>query len=144
MPILLTLLTLLAGISIAFLPLSTGIFPKMGLMPLKLGHRKSTRLAQVILVWGLAATTLWMDRVLWGWIAVVIAIWFTLVALNLFPQRIFVDLTQPARSQNGLADAAPVLAAEVEGEVVAYPLELIVPHHIVNDVIGGRPVLVAW
>jgi hypothetical protein len=27
---------------------------------------------------------------------------------------------------------------------VAELLELIVPQHIVNDVIGGRPVLVAW
>lgn len=144
MPILFTLLTLFAGISIIFLPLSTGFFPKLGLMPLKLGHRKSTRLVQLCLVWGLAASTFWIEPTRWGWIAAGTALWFTMVALNFFPQRIFVDLTQPERAQEGLADSAPVLAAEVEGEAVAYPLELIVPHHIVNDVIGGRPVLVAW
>lgn len=144
MPILFTLLTLLTGVSIVFLPLSTGFFPKLGLMPLKLGHRKSTRLVQLSLVWGLAAVTFWIEPTLWGWIGVGTAIWFTMVALNFFPQRIFVDLSQPERAQDGLADSAPVLAAEVNGEVVAYPLELIVPHHIVNDVIGGKPVLVAW
>ena len=144
MPILFTLLTLLAGVSIVFLPLSTGFFPKLGLMPLKLGHRKSTRLVQLILVWGMAATTFWIDQIPWGSIAAGIALLFTVIAVNFYPQRIFVDLTQPERSREGLADMAPVLAAEVNGEVVAYSLELIVPHHIVNDEIGGKPVLVAW
>lgn len=144
MAVLFASLSLLVGVSIIFLPLSTGFFPKLGLMPLKLGHRKSIRLAQVILVWVLAAATLWMDRVLWGWIAAGVALWFTVVALNFYPQRIFVDLTLPDRSQDGLAESAPVLAVEVQGDVMAYPLELIVPHHIVNDIIGGNPVLVAW
>lgn len=144
MHILLTLLTLLAGISILFIPFSTSFFPKLGLTPLKIGHRWTTRLVEVVVLWTLAGTTLSIDRVLWGWIAAGIALWFTFVALNFFPQRIFVDLTQPERSQIGLADSAPVLAAKVEGEVVAYPVELIVPHHIVNDRIGGKPVLVAW
>ena len=144
MPILFTLLTLLVGLSIVFLPLSTGFFPKLGLIPLKLGHHKSTRLVQVIITWGLAAGALWIDHQLWGWIAGGIALWFTVVALNFFPQRIFADLTQPDRSQDGLSDSAPVLAVDVQGAVVAYPLEMIVPHHIVNDFIGGNPVLVAW
>jgi hypothetical protein len=144
MPFLLTLLTLLVGLSIVFLPLSTGFFPKLGLMPLKLGHRKSTRLVQVTSIWGLAAGALWTDHLLWGWIAAGMALWFTVVALNFFPQRIFADLAQPARSQDGLSDSAPVLAVEVQGVVVAYPLEMIVPHHIVNDIIGESPVLVTW
>lgn len=144
MHIFLALLTLLVGLSVVFLPLLTGFFPKLGLEPLKLGHKHVTRFVQVIALWTLAGSALWIGRTTWGWIAAGIALWFTVVALNFFPQRIFVDLTQPERAQNGLADTAPVLAAEVNGEVVAYPLELIVPHHIVNDVIGGKPVLVAW
>ena len=126
------------------LPLSTGIFPKLGLTPLKLGQKRVTRLVQVLVLWILAGTALWLGRTTWGWIAAGTALWFTVVALNFFPQRIFVDLNQPERAQDGLADSAPVLAADVEGEVVAYPLELIVPHHIINDVIGGRPILAAW
>lgn len=144
MPVLFTLLTLLAGFSIVLLPLSTGFFPGLGLMPLKLGHRKTTRLLQVTVTWGLAATALWIDHLLWGWIATGIALWFTVVALNFFPQRIFADLTQPVRSQDGLADSAPVLAVEVQGVVVAYPLEMLIPHHIVNDTIGESPIVVAW
>lgn len=138
------LLTLIVGLSIVFLPLSTGFFPKLGLMPLKLGHRKSIRLVQVTIAWGLAASAMWIDSQVWGWIAAGIALWFTVVALNFFPQRIFADITRPSRSQDGLADSAPVLAVNVQDTVVAYPLEMLIPHHIVNDLIEATPVLVAW
>lgn len=144
MSIIFALLTLIIGLSIVFLPLSTGFFPKLGLMPLKLGHRKSTRLVQVTIAWGLAASAMWIDPLPWGWIAAGIALWFTVVALNFFPQRIFADITRPNRSQDGLADSAPVLAVDVQGTVVAYPLEMLIPHHIVNDIIEENTILVAW
>jgi hypothetical protein len=73
-----------------------------------------------------------------------LALWFTFVAANFFPERIFVTLEQPVRAQSGLAKTAPVLATEIDGEVVAYPLETLVPHHLVNDLVGGEPILVAW
>jgi hypothetical protein len=144
MQILLCLLILLVGLSILLIPFSSGFFPQVGLGPLKLGHRRSTRLVQILLLWTLAAACWRVESSAWSWIAIGLAGWFTFVAVNFFPQRIFVDLNQPDRSQEGLAAAAPVLAIEVQDEVVAYPLELIVPHHIANDVIAGSPVLVAW
>jgi hypothetical protein len=144
MQVLLSILTLFAGLSIAILPLSTGFFPRLGLIPLKLGQRRSIRLAQVILLWSLAISSLWLKNSVWGWFSIVIALFFTVVAARLYPKNIFVALDQPNRAQAGLANSAPVLAVEIQGDVIAYPLELIVPHHIINDRIGGKPVLVAW
>lgn len=43
-----------------------------------------------------------------------------------------------------LADAEPVLAVEIEGDARAYPLQIMVWHEIVNDVIGGVPVAVTY
>jgi hypothetical protein len=144
MQILLSLLTLFTGLSIPLIPFSSGFIPKLGITPLKLGHSRLTRLVQIILLWSFTAATWMFGNTLWSWLNLALAAWFTFMAINFFPQRVFIDLTQPTRAQTGLADDAPVLAAEVQGEVVAYPLELIVPHHISNDVIGGVPVLVAW
>jgi hypothetical protein len=144
MQVLLSILTLLAGLSIAVLPLSTGFFPRLGLTPLKLGQRRSIRLAQIMVLWALAISSLWIRSSVWGWFSVGIALFFTAVAARLYPRNIFVALDQPNRAQAGLANTAPVLAVEIQGDAVAYPLALIVPHHIINDRIGGKPVLVAW
>lgn len=144
MPVLFFLLTLLSGASIPILPILSGFFPKIGLVPLKLGHDRRVRLFQALTVWGFALAGLWIYRSVWGWLSVGLALWFSFVAAKFFSERIFVALDQPARSQTGLAEAAPVLATDVGREVVAYPLEMVVPHHLVNDVIGAEPILVAW
>ena len=130
MDLFLVLLTLLVGLSIPLIPFSTAFIPRLGLLPLKIGHRRSTRLVQIVLLWTLALAAHLTGPSTWDWITVVLAGWFTVVALALFPERIFVALDRPARSQAGLADQAPVLAIEINGETVAFPLELVVPHQI--------------
>lgn len=144
MPVLFFLLTLLSGLSIPLLPLLAGFYPRLGLLPLKLAHHRGVRLAQALAAWGFALLGLWLSPSAWSWAALVLALWFTFVAANFYSERIFVALDQPVRAQSGLADSAPVLATEVAGEVVAYPLETLVPHHLINDIIGGRPILAAW
>ena len=49
-----------------------------------------------------------------------------------------------AREVDFLADAEPVLAVEVEGESRAYPVQIMIWHEIVNDVVGGVPVAVTY
>jgi hypothetical protein len=39
---------------------------------------------------------------------------------------------------------SPVIALEVNGEVRAYPIDILIRHEIVNDVIGGVPVAVTF
>lgn len=43
-----------------------------------------------------------------------------------------------------LADVEPVIAFELEGDVRAYPLQVLVWHEIVNDVVAGRPLVVTY
>jgi hypothetical protein len=34
-----------------------------------------------------------------------------------------------------------VIAVEIAGDAVAYPVRQMAYHHLVNDVVGGRPVV---
>lgn len=43
-----------------------------------------------------------------------------------------------------LAPAEPVLVYRHDGEVRAYPLQILIWHEIVNDVVGGKPVLITF
>ncbi len=43
-----------------------------------------------------------------------------------------------------LADKEPVIALEINGDARAYPLQIMTWHEIVNDVVGGEPVLVTF
>jgi hypothetical protein len=54
---------------------------------------------------------------------------------------IFQDIDQ---AQVWLADVEPFLALNVDNDARAYPLQLLVGHEIVNDVIAGRPVVVTY
>jgi hypothetical protein len=43
-----------------------------------------------------------------------------------------------------LEDREPVQVVELNGEVRAYPLQILIWHEIVNDIIGGKPVSVTY
>jgi len=43
-----------------------------------------------------------------------------------------------------LSDNEPVIYLEVEGDARAYPLQILIWHEIVNDRLGGKPVLVTF
>ena len=38
----------------------------------------------------------------------------------------------------------PVLGVSINGEHKAYPLPVLSRHEVVNDVVGGKPVMVTW
>jgi hypothetical protein len=50
----------------------------------------------------------------------------------------------PVASEETLPDREPVLSLVVNGEARAYPLRIMMWHEIVNDVIGGLPVVVTY
>lgn len=142
--ILFLLLTLLTGLSIPLLPLLSAFFPRLGLAPLRWGHSRAVRAGQVALLWVFAVLSLAASAYSWGWAAVLLALGFSAAAARFYPERIFVALEQPRRAQSGLSAAAPVLAAALGSTVVAYPLETLVPHHIINDLLAEMPALAAW
>ncbi len=43
-----------------------------------------------------------------------------------------------------LADNAPVISLDINGDARAYPLQVLTHHEIVNDTVGGRPVAVTY
>ncbi len=50
----------------------------------------------------------------------------------------------PAQADGWLATKEPVIALEVNGDARAYPLQILMWHEIVNDVVGGKPVTVTF
>ena len=49
-----------------------------------------------------------------------------------------------ATSASFLKDNEPVLALEVDGEARAYPVQVLIWHEIVNDVVAGIPLAVTY
>jgi hypothetical protein len=43
-----------------------------------------------------------------------------------------------------LAESEPVIVLQLDGDARAYPLQVLVWHEVVNDVIGGQPVVVTY
>ncbi len=43
-----------------------------------------------------------------------------------------------------IEDSEPVIALEIDGDARAYPLGIMIRHEIVNDVVGGLPVVVTY
>ncbi len=50
----------------------------------------------------------------------------------------------PVAEVTFLNDQEPVIAFQHNGEAKAYPLQILMWHEIVNDVVGGRPVLITF
>ena len=50
----------------------------------------------------------------------------------------------PAEASEWLAGQEPVIAVEVNGDARAYPLQILTWHEIVNDTVGGRPIIVTF
>ena len=54
------------------------------------------------------------------------------------------NFTTPASASDWVGELEPVVALELNGEAKAYPLQILTWHEIVNDNIGGEPVLVTF
>ncbi len=49
-----------------------------------------------------------------------------------------------SQASNWLKDNEPVISLEMRGEFKAYPLQILIWHEIVNDEIGGTPVIITF
>jgi hypothetical protein len=50
----------------------------------------------------------------------------------------------PVSSTTYLKELEPVVAFELNGDARAYPLQVLIWHEIVNDIVGGEPVLITF
>ena len=51
---------------------------------------------------------------------------------------------RPVSEVKDLAAHEPVISVEIGGEARAYPLRIMIWHEIVNDRVGGTPIVVTW
>jgi hypothetical protein len=68
-------------------------------------------------------------------------------AAFLYPERVFVPLDAPPHvpaREVDLGDEALVLGFASGEAAVAWPIETLIPHHLVNDRVGDRPVLASY
>lgn len=96
---------------------------------------------------------LWRDARPW-WKKVVLAIIFIpLIAATWFARQnhfewMFNPLANAAYAKTPdagfVADADIVLAVESNGEAAAYPVRLMAYHHLVEDVVGGTPIVATY
>src|SRR6185369_12083833 len=75
-------------------------------------------------------------------IAVIYMFNFEMVADHMFKQPS--QLTFQSKDKNKLNDSSMVVAVVNNGEVKAYPIRYIVYHHQVQDVVGGKPMIITY
>lgn len=69
-----------------------------------------------------------------------------LAQINVF-EEMFAPLAAPrfaGASASGLPEEAIVMAVREGGEARAYPVEVMAYHHVLNDAVGGRPLVVTY
>lgn len=103
--------------------------------------------ALALIVW------LWRGRRSWWWRSLlVLSLAPLLVAAWFARQNHFEWMFNPlansayvkAGEANFVSDNDMVLAVEVNGEAVAYPVRQMGYHHVINDVVGGRPITATY
>ena len=89
----------------------------------------------------------WWRRVciLLMFIPLLVATWFARQnhfewMFNPLPNAAFANITEA----DFVADGDMVLAVELNGDAAAYPVRQIAYHHVVQDILGGIPVLVTY
>lgn len=134
--------TVLAAIA-AVWPLLLGFFPRLGVHHFYRLQRRRNLLAVAGVLTGLV-TAHRIERRL----PVAVTLIFGALSQILKPERIFVSLDTPATvpADNAtLADEELIIGMEVNGVARAWPLrKMVVPHHLINDYIGGSPILVGY
>jgi len=99
------------------------------------------------LAWRLWRSTRWAGRALAvaALLPVAAAVWFS--RQNHF-EWLFPPLRHPGYAPAAAASFVEpgdmVLAVQVQGEAVAYPVRQVAFHHVVEDVVGGTPLVVTY
>lgn len=157
----------LAGVLTLLLVLLTAaavLIPLLVIQPFKAQTPEGVALAYALRRWAPAGTLLaaavvlaltvwlWRGASRWGRAGFVLA--FLLIAAaswgvrqNIF-ERMFVPLTATRLASTAEADWVDpgdmVLAVDVGGEAVAYPVRQLAYHHVVQDVVGGVPIAATY
>lgn len=104
-------------------------------------------LALILVAW------LWRGSRRWWRRAVLVAALLPLLAVTWFARQnhfewMFNPLAHPgyakASEAEFITDADMVMAVDNKGEAVAYPVRLMAYHHLIQDVVGGVPIVATY
>lgn len=142
---LLSVVAVAIGAAAAFAPILIGLIPRLGPGVLYRLRLWRAMLAAGALATALAAYARRPSRA--GGAGMVITALLAGLSQRLDPKRFFIALDRPPHRAAALAelgDEAIVLGAEVDSAACAWALDMVAPHHLVNDRVGETPVLVAY
>lgn len=141
------------------------LVPVFIIMPFKAQTEGGMELAYALRRWSplasLVASAAAVALVVWLWPrsrrwwrkAALVVVLLPLLAATWFARQnhfewMFSPLADPAYARASdaafVADTDMVLAVEKNGEAVAYPVRLMAYHHVVEDVVGGTPVVATY
>jgi hypothetical protein len=151
-------------IAVTLLSLSVVLVPALLIQPFKLQTARGLKISYELRRWSpvitisalaiavLIAFSLWNRTLRWWrkaflcvlFIPLLVATWFARQnhfewMFNPLPGAGFVSVNDAS-----FVDGDMVLAVEQNGDAVAYPVRQIAYHHVVQDVIGGSPIVVTY
>lgn len=121
------------------------LVPRLGIGTLY--HLRRTRMGVAALALSMAASAWALERSARQRAVFVVTAALTPLSGANHARRFLPSLDEPRHvpaSEADLGDEAEVLGIEINGEACAWPLETLVPHHIIHDEVGGVPVAAAW
>ena len=145
--------------------LSAVLIPVVLIMPFRPQSQNGLRLAYTLRRWSpswtLIASVLATALIFWLWpgarrwwrkVALAVALILTLTATWFTRQNHFEWMFNPlpnaayAKTSDAgfMAESDMVLAVENRGEAVAYPIRLMAYHHLVQDNVGGTPLVATY
>jgi hypothetical protein len=110
-------------------------------------HVRSVRLAVASVALALALAAKRLSRSSGGWLYLAVVVALTPLSGAVRASRILVPLDDPdhvAADEAAIDGDTMVVGIEVDGRAHAWQVETLVPHHVVHDTVGDRPVVAAW
>jgi len=119
--------------------------PQLGMFTLY--HLRWVRLGVAMFALGSALVAYMLNPTNGQLVVIFVTILLTPLSGANHAKRFLVSLDRPQHLtavQSSLPDDAQVLGIVLGETAVAWPLELLIPHHIANEQLNGAPVMAAW
>lgn len=145
MTLLLSVVAILLSVLAIFAYQWVTLLPQLGIQTLC--HLRTVRIVVAVMALSMAAIAYYLNPSTGQ-------LWVLLITIVLTPlsganqaSRFLVSLDAPqhvAASKATLGEQAEIIGIEIDDVACAWPLELLVPHHIANDHVGDTAVVACW
>jgi len=145
MALVLSGLGILVGLVGTLMFMLIAFVPKIGIRPLV--HAMLWKTGLALLAVTLTGVGYWLQPTSGYLAALIVTGLLGILTYVAYPPRVFRTLTWPRHLDAPtaeLGDRAPIIGFAADGQACAWPMELVVPRHLVQDRVGNIPVLVAY